>query len=92
VLSDTVRSMVGRTRKALAPPSAPRERVSFDPQDGKKRVLITVGTDGKFEPVEWYGMTPRIDAYEASVVVAHGALIVAEHLATRRVRESADGN
>lgn len=51
-------------------------RVSFDPDDGRRRVLITVEADGSFAPVAWYGMPHGV--VEASNIAAHGALILTE--------------
>jgi hypothetical protein len=50
--------------------------ILLDPLDGKKRVLITVGADGNFEPVAWFGLTHGL--VEASNIAAHGALILTE--------------
>jgi hypothetical protein len=54
----------------------PKEMVEFDPNDGKKRVIITIDRDGQFEPVAWYGVAYGLA--EASNIAAHGALILTE--------------
>ena len=78
MLSEKIRSMVGRVRSASAPSEPQIERVVFDPNDGKKRVLITVDTAGQFEPVLFFGTGDGIA--EAANIAAHGALILTEHL------------
>jgi len=52
----------------------------IDPDDGKKRVIVTVGTDNKFEPVRWFNVTGLVDggAHEAAVIATQGALICVE--------------
>ena len=55
--------------------------VHFQPDDGAKRVLITITSEGKFEPIQWYGMNTIAEdrgAHEASMVTAHAALIMSE--------------
>jgi hypothetical protein len=71
------------TGPPLAVEAAP-ERVSFDPLDGKKRVVITIDGDGTFEPVAWYGVTHGLA--EASNIAAHGALILTECIWQESIR------
>ena len=54
--------------------------VSF-PDDGKKRVLITIAPDGAFEPIRWFNMNvlgPDQGLHEASVIVAHAGFMMCE--------------
>jgi hypothetical protein len=69
-----IKSFLGQF--APEPMGPPKEMVEFDPLDGKKRVLITVGADGTFEPVAWYGVAYGLA--EASNIAAHGVLILTE--------------
>jgi len=60
---------------------AMKNPVTFDAGDGRKRIVITVNTDGTFEPTYWFGMTELggdQGRHEAAVIAAHGALIMAE--------------
>jgi hypothetical protein len=61
--------------------------VVFDSEDGKKRVLITIDHDGKFEPVLWFYMNQLENdggITEATVVCQHAALILAQDAWVRR--------
>lgn len=77
------RTATSSTHSAPAPAA---ETVTFDPRDGQKRVVITVGTDGVFAPVAFYGMAGGLA--EAGVIAAHGALIVAESILREVARAS----
>jgi hypothetical protein len=79
------------TAGSPAPPPLPDDaaRVSFDPRDGRRRVLITVEADGTFAPVAWYGV-PR-GLCEASNIAAHGALILTECIWRASVEAAPDG-
>jgi hypothetical protein len=68
--------------------SAAKLPVAFDAGDGKKRVLITIDAEGKFEPIIWWAMSGTDNdggAHEANVIVAHAGLICAEEVWKRSV-------
>jgi hypothetical protein len=76
------------------PPPAMKQPVTFDAQDGKQRLLITVNTEGNLDPILWFAL-PAFDndngLLQASVICQHASLMLAEELRTRARNRATGG-